>query len=135
MAEKEAQVAADEAAVLAASAAEKGRQQRESRERVMMRKRRGEESVIESVIKVKMDDEEEASRVSWMCPCVLCDGEVKFWVRVRDGLREERAKQEEGVGSLASCGTMVRLRCWELVPQEGDGVRDMSGRGWWCKRR
>ena len=121
IAEKEAQVAADEAAVLAATAAEKVRQQRESRERVMMRKRRGEESVIESVIKVKMDDEEEASRVSWMCPCVLCDGEVKFWVRVRDGLREERAKQEEGVCSVARCGTKVRLRCWELVPQEGDG--------------
>jgi hypothetical protein len=124
-AEKEAQVAADEAAVLAASAAEKVRQQRESRERVMMRKRRGEESVIESVVKVKMDDEEEASRVSWMCPCVLCDGEVKFWVRVRDGMREERAKQAKRSGGGMQCGyrcgTKVRLRCWELVPQEGDG--------------
>jgi hypothetical protein len=85
-AEKAAQVAADEAAVLAADAAEKVRQQRESRERVMMWRRRGEEGVQESTVKVQLDEEEQATRVSWMCPCVLCDGEVKFCVRVRDGL-------------------------------------------------
>ena len=125
-AEKAAQVAADEAAVLAADAAEKGRQERESRERVMMRKRRGEEGVQKSTVKVQLDEEEQATRVSWMCPCVLCDGEVK-WMRVRDGLREERAKQEEGVCSVANCGTKVRLRCWELVPQEGDGGERLRG--------
>ena len=40
---------------------------------------------------------------------------------IRDGMREMRAKKEEGVCIMASCGTKVCLRCWELEPQEGDG--------------
>jgi hypothetical protein len=120
-AEKAAQVAADEAAVLAADAAEKRRQERESWERVMMRRRRGEESVIVHLHKEVLDDGEWATGLVWMCPCVVCDFGVERGQMVRDGMREMRAKKEEGVCIMASCGTKVCLRCWELEPQEGDG--------------
>ena len=98
-AEKAAQVAADEAAVLAADAAEKRRQERESRERVMMRRRRGEESVIVHLHKEVLDDGEWATGLVRMCPCVVCDDGVREKGAASQGW-DEGDEGEEGGGGV-----------------------------------
>jgi hypothetical protein len=77
--------------------------------------------VIVHLHKEVLDDGEWATGLVWMCPCVVCDFGVERGQMVRDGMREMRAQKEEGACIMASCGTKVCLRCWELEPQEGDG--------------
>jgi hypothetical protein len=107
---------AQEAAEREEKEKEKEQEDEEGRARWIRRARRGERCLLEGdVVPCTSAAGEPAMDVAWLCPCEACDGEayVREWVLPR--------VMKEVQEYTPSCGTKVRLRCWERETEEGAG--------------